>query len=145
MTVYAAVMLCVPCCVVLRALTFVMQAELKRGGLESDEEEEDANDDLFASEGDADGDFNPDAAAAAGDDDGEGDGDAAPRPSGGRLRRRAAAAVAGDEQMGETDAGQAAPMTDDIVFAPMDMEDGDMQDEVGGWSLLPREGGCCAP
>jgi hypothetical protein len=114
----------------------VTQAELKRGGLESDEDEEDANDDLFASEGDADGDFNPDAAAAAGDDDGEGNGDAAPRPSGGRLRRRAAAAAAGDEQMGETDAGQAAPMTDDIVFAPMEMEDGDMQDEVCGVWLL---------
>jgi hypothetical protein len=112
--------------------------------LESDEEEQDANDDLFASDGDADGDFNPDAAAAAGDDGEAGDGDTAPRPSGGRLRRRAAAAAAGDEQMGETDAGQAAPMTDDIVFAPMEMEDGDMQDEVRGlW--LRKQGGVCLP
>lgn len=110
------------------------QAELKRGGLDSDEEDADVDeDDLFGSEGDGDGDLNPAADAAGGE---EGDEGAAARPSGGRLRRRAAAAAAGDEQMGETDAGQAAPMDDDLVFAPMDIEDGDMQDEVGGDTVL---------
>lgn len=55
-------------------------------------------------------------------------GDAAAQPaarpaSGGRLRRRVAAAGAGDEQMGETDA---APMDGDLVFGGMD---DDLQDE----------------
>lgn len=130
-----------------------VQAELKRSGLDSDEEEEAAGvneDDLFGSDGDGDGDFDPDAANAGGAGGGGGTG-AGGRPAvGGRLRRGAAAAAAGgggagggDEQMGETDAGQAAavPLEDDLVFAPMEIEDGDMQDEVGGVMVQWCSGG----
>lgn len=127
-----------------------VQAELKRGGLDSDEEEEEAagvnEGDLFGSDGDDDGEFDPDAADAGGSGGGTGAGG---RPAVGRRLRRGAAAAGGggagggDEQMGETDAGQAAavPLEDDLVFAPMEIEDGDMQDEVGGVVVVQWRGG----
>jgi len=73
----------------------------------------------------ADGDFEAEADGAGAEGTG-----AAPRPSGGgRLRRRATAAGAGDEQMGENDAGQ-APV--DGLFVDDDMQDDEVGEGEGG-------------